>query len=112
YDLVKVGVEGPFPLLSAIGFSALGLLPAVVVHSVLRGERQHVGGIVRQSIGIVAYGVSGVAMFLHFRGAWIGAPVPSAPAMRLLTYSFVALIIPLIVVTRDQPGSRRALWGA
>ena len=32
--------------------------------------------------------------------------------MRLLTYAFVALVIPLAVVTRGQPGSRRALWVA
>jgi two-component system LytT family sensor kinase len=112
YDLVKVGIEGPFRLLSAIGFSALGFLPAVVVHSVLRGERQHVSGMARRAIGIAAYVVSGAAMFLQFRAAWAGAPVPAPPAMRLLTYSFVALIVPLAIVTRDQPGSRRALWGA
>jgi two-component system LytT family sensor kinase len=51
-------------------------------------------------------------MFLQFRAAWIALPVPSAVAMRVLTYSFVALIVPLAVVTRDQPGARRALWGA
>src|SRR6195256_3423010 len=30
--------------------------------------------------------------------------------MRLLTYTFVALIVPLGGVTRGQPGARRALW--
>src|SRR6266581_4780302 len=39
YELPKVGIEGPFPFLVAVGFSALGFLPAVVVHSVLRDER-------------------------------------------------------------------------
>ena len=112
YDLVKVGIEGPFRLLSAIGFSALGFLPAVVVHSVLRGERQHVRGIMRRTIAIVAYCASVSATVLQFRAAWTGLPVPSAPAMRLLTYAFVGLIVPLAVVTRDQPGARRALWGA
>jgi two-component system LytT family sensor kinase len=112
YDLLKVGLEGPLPLLSAIGFSALGLLPAVVVHSVLRGERQRVEGPTKQAALVVAYAVSGIAVFLHLHNAWTGAMVPSAPAMRLLTYTFVILILPLAVVTRDQPGSRRALWGA
>ena len=32
--------------------------------------------------------------------------------MRLLTYTFVALVLPLAAVTRGQPGSRRALWAA
>jgi len=112
YDLLKVGLEGPLPFLSAIGFSALGLLPAVVVHSVLRGERQHVDGPMKRAALVVAYAVSAIAVFLHVRNAWIGAMVPSAPAMRLLTYTFIMLIVPLAVVTRDQPGSRRALWGA
>src|SRR3981189_2475318 len=39
YELPKIGIEGPFTFLIAAGFSALGFLPAVVVHSVLRDER-------------------------------------------------------------------------
>src|SRR5437899_3598493 len=39
YELPKVGIEGPFPFLIAVGFSALGFLPASVVQAVLRGER-------------------------------------------------------------------------
>jgi hypothetical protein len=34
YELPKMGIEGPFPYLTAIGFGSLGFLPAVVVHSV------------------------------------------------------------------------------
>ncbi len=30
--------------------------------------------------------------------------------MRLLTYTYVALVAPLVAVTRRQPGARRALW--
>src|ERR1700704_6495402 len=44
YELPKVGIVGPLPLLTSVGFSALGFLPAVVVHSVLRRERDHVRG--------------------------------------------------------------------
>ena len=32
--------------------------------------------------------------------------------MRLLTYTFIALVVPLAAVTRGQPGARRALWAA
>jgi hypothetical protein len=32
--------------------------------------------------------------------------------MRLLTYTFIALVLPLAAVTRRQPGARRALWAA
>jgi hypothetical protein len=38
--------------------------------------------------------------------------VPAALGMRLLTYTFIALVVPLAAVTRGQPGSRRALWAA
>jgi signal transduction histidine kinase len=110
HELPKVGFGGPFPVLVAIGFSALGFLPAVVVHSVLRGGRSGVHGPAKRSIVAVAYAVSAAAAALHLRSAWGGGAVPDVAGMRLLTYTFVALIVPLGAVTRRQPGSRRALW--
>jgi two-component system LytT family sensor kinase len=112
YELPKVGIVGPFPFLVAVGFSALGFLPAVVVHSVLRGEREGVRGAGKRSIAIVAYAVSSSAALAHVTAAWQGAAVPSAFGMRLLTYTFVALVVPLAAATRGQPGARRALWAA
>jgi two-component system, LytTR family, sensor kinase len=112
YELPKVGIEGPFPYLTAVGFGALGFLPAVVVHSVLRGERLEARGALRRSLATVAYAISAVAVVLHIREALTGGPVPSALGMRLLTYTFVALVVPLAAVTRRQPGARRALWAA
>ena len=41
YALPKVGVIGSLTPFVAIGLSALGFLPAVVVHSVLRGDANH-----------------------------------------------------------------------
>ena len=112
YELPKVGILGPFPLLVALGFSALGFLPAVVVHSVLRGERDGVRGGTRRALAALAYAVSGVAATLHLAAAFTGATVPSALGMRLLTYAFVAIVVPLAGMTRGQPRSRRALWAA
>jgi two-component system LytT family sensor kinase len=112
YELPKVGIRGPFPTLVALGFSALGLLPAVVVHSVLRGERKAIEGLARRSVVTAAYAVSLLAGVLHVQAAVTGAPVPSGLAMRLLTYTFVALVVPLAALTRRQPGSRRAVWAA
>jgi two-component system LytT family sensor kinase len=112
YELAKLGLRGPFPLLIAIGFSALGFLPAVVVHSVLRGQRDKIVGAFRYSIVTTAYAVAAVAMLRHVQQVASGAPVPSAAGMRLLTYAFVMLIVPLGAATRGQPGSRRALWVA
>ncbi len=110
YELPKVGIVGPFPWLVAIGFSALGFLPAAVVHSVLRQGPTGIKGATRRSLATAAYAVSTVALLLHFGAAGVGTTVPSATAMQLLTYTFIALVFPLAIVTRGQPGSRRALW--
>jgi two-component system, LytTR family, sensor kinase len=112
YELPRVGFEGPFPYVGAVGFGALGFLPAVVVHSVLRGERQRVQGIANWSLAATAYSVSALAAFFHLVAASSAERVPAPLGMRLLTYTFVALILPLGALTRRQPGSRRALWAA
>ena len=110
YELPKVGIVGPFPWLVAIGFSALGYLPAAVVHSILRDGPSGIRGSVKRSLATAAYAVSTIALVLQFRAAAGGATIPSALAMRLLTYTFIALVLPLAFVTRGQPGARRALW--
>jgi two-component system, LytTR family, sensor kinase len=112
YELPRVGIDGPFPVLAAVGFSALGFLPAVVVHFVLRGDRDGMRGGWNVSIAAVAYAVAIVAALLHIRAADGGGAVPAASGMRLLTYTFIALALPLAAVTRRQPGSRRAMWAA
>ena len=110
YVLPKFGIAGPFSLISAAGFGALGLLPAVVVHSVLRGGDKGIAGLMKRGIAGTAYAVSAFAATLHLAAAARGGVVPSADGMRLLTYAFVALVFPLAAETRGQPGSRRALW--
>jgi two-component system LytT family sensor kinase len=114
YELPKVGIDGPFTLLIAVGYSALGYLPAVVVQSVLRDERDNarVGGWPKRTVALVAYAVSTIAALYHLSAASAGDPLPSRSGMRLLTYAFIALLVPLAAVTRRQPGSRRALWAA
>jgi two-component system LytT family sensor kinase len=112
YELPRIGIDSPVPFLNAIGLSTLGFLPAVVVHSVLRGEREGIGGTGKRVLATAAYAVSTLAALLHIVLAASGGVVPSAFGMRLLTYTYVALVIPLAVVTRNQPGSRRTLWAA
>src|SRR2546427_2888839 len=65
YELPKLGIPGPFPLLTLCGFAALGFLPAVVVHSVLRGEPDGAWGWSKGSVASVAYAVSTGAALLH-----------------------------------------------
>src|SRR5260221_13357230 len=83
YELPKVGIDGPFPFLVAVGFSALGFLPAVVVHSVLRGKRGGMGGAARRTLTVLAYGVSAVAAGVHFPSArGRGRPASGVSAAR------------------------------
>jgi signal transduction histidine kinase len=111
YELPRLGGTALAPWLSTIGFAALGFLPSVVVHSVLRGEPGRTRPVTRWVIG-AAYAVSAFAAILHVAGASRGLPVPSAFGMRLLTYTFVTAVVPLGLLTRGQPGGRRALWVA
>src|ERR1700693_5254886 len=77
YELPKIGIEGPFTFLIAAGYAALGFLPAVVVQSVLRGERDGVHGWPKRLVACAAYVVSSAAAILHARAVWVGAPLPS-----------------------------------
>src|SRR5437870_6111234 len=67
YELPKVGIGGPFPWLNVVGFSALGFLPAVVVHSVLRGSGTAAPAPhnrVNRALALTAYIVATIAAIL------------------------------------------------
>ena len=95
--------------IAVCAFSALGFLPAVVVHSVLRGTGT-TGG-VRLLVRTIAYGASSVAATLQVEAALAGHKIPSVLGFQLLTVFFIGVLVPLALLTRGQPGSRRALWG-
>jgi hypothetical protein len=95
--------------IAVCAFSALGFLPAVVVHSVLRGARA-TGG-VRLGLRTMAYGASSMAAMLQVEAAIAGHTIPSVLGFDLLTVFFIGVLVPLGLLTRGQPGSRRALWG-
>ena len=104
------GFEGgpPPPPLEALALSALGFLPAVVVHAVLRpalaGRRD------RGARAIVAagYGLSGTAGLLEVTAAAAGRP-RSALALRLLVAGFCGIIAVLAARGRRQVNARRVL---
>ncbi len=109
YGVRDLGVGQPHPFLMAIAFSALGFLPAVVVHSVLIASDHHRK---RRNAGIliaISYGVASVAATLQFAGVR-DASVPSSLAMEVLTVSFVVLTIPLLLMTRKWAGWLRRWW--
>ena len=96
----------PHPFLVAGAYSALGFLPAVAVHSVLRSES---GGRTRTAAAVfiwIAYSVSIIAETLMFWTARHGE-VPSPLALQVLTWSYAALTIPVLVLTRRRRGWAR-----
>ncbi len=96
-------------LLGAAAFTALGFLPAVVVHSALRSgdawRRPMAMGML-----IAAYSFSAAASALHFHQALMRQSAPSHWALHILTAGFLALIIALLAVTRGRPGWGGAGW--
>jgi len=100
----------PFPSLMAAAFTALGFLPAVVVHSLLRtgaGWRRRPAAL---AMTVVAYGLSATAGALHFQQAIVSGAAPSQWALRVLTIGFAALTVALLLIVRRQSGWRRAVW--
>lgn len=106
YGLRDLGVAAPPPLLTAFAFSALGFLPAVVVHSAFPGEARAHGG--RLAVA-AAYFVSAVASVMEVRAALRHVALPWPPAMDLLTIGYLAIIGLLVLYSSRQPAVRRAL---
>jgi hypothetical protein len=101
------GVDPP-PFLIATAYSALGFLPAVVVHSVLRSQSEARHKRTAAALIWTSYTVSTVAETLMFWAASHGSSIPSALALQVLTWFYLALTIPLFLMTRRRTGSARA----
>lgn len=98
------GDAGISPLLVAIGFSALGFLPSVVVHS---AQADEVGP---HWLTFAAYGLSVFATVLHFRAFFLHADVPSDLALQTLTFSSLALAGGLLIFNLRQTLEKKAIW--
>jgi hypothetical protein len=110
--LRSVGLLASASWLGATAFAALGLLSAVVVHSVARPRaadavwRRRAG----QVTAFVVYGCAGAAGLMHIGRVLHGDAPPSSDGLIWLTVGLVAAAGPLVIITRDQINSRRALW--
>jgi two-component system LytT family sensor kinase len=104
YSLPRLGYFNESIGLWAMSFPALGLLAAVVVHSVAHALPR---GIV---LTVIAYGCSVVASVLHLQTVITGDPDPSSLAFLILTISYGVIILALGVLTRAQANGQRALW--
>ncbi len=104
YGLPRLGLMVNGISASALAFPSLGLLAAVVVHSVAR-DLGH-----GRLVIALAYALAVAAAVLHVVTIVSGNPTASTLAFQLLTICFGLLIIPLGLLTRAQPNGRRALW--
>jgi hypothetical protein len=109
YGLHALGLRGPAPLLLAAAFSALGFLPAVVVHSVVRA-RGIPERLTERRILLFAYVLSSAASVLHVVTAIGWKTAPSEIALLVLTAGFAGLMVALLLSTPRMPGWGRALW--
>ena len=104
YSLPRLGYFNESIGLWAMSFPALGLLAAVVVHSVARALPR---GFV---LTVIAYGCSIVASVLHLQTVITGDPQPSSLAFLILTICYGLIILALGVLTRAQANGQRVLW--
>jgi two-component system, LytTR family, sensor kinase len=108
FGLEQLSETGSQVWMQTLAFTALGFLPAVVVHSVLRrGEAMHGRSL---WLTIIAYSLSAVASALHVVNAVASQPVPSHVALHLLTIGFGGLIVLLLVLTLRAGWWRSAGW--
>jgi two-component system, LytTR family, sensor kinase len=98
------GIEARFTWAAAIAYTALGFLPAVVVHSAIR-PTDRVG---YRWLLVIAYAGSTVAGALHFVDA-VRGEMPSANGLLLLTVIYAGLLGVLAVTERGRAGFQRTL---
>jgi two-component system, LytTR family, sensor kinase len=111
YGLKGLGYVTDHPIVSAISFTALGFLPAVVVHSVLRGSKSNNARQLRL-MTIAAYCLSATAGVLQFYQAATARQSPSLWSLRLLTFGYVALLLVLFLSTHRHEGWQKAVWAS
>lgn len=109
YGSRDLGIGNLPPALLAASYTALGFLPAVMVHAALRGGSGSSPWILRVLTG-VAYGLSTVAGALHFRTVTFSHGPPSHTGLRTMTFGYLALLAVAFFTSRRQPGWRRAAW--
>lgn len=103
YALPRLGFFEDSVGLWAASFPALGLLAAVVVHSVATELPK--GAVVT----VVAYACSAAASVLHAQTVLTGDPDASSFAFILLTICYGLIIVALAVLTRRQANGPRVL---
>ncbi len=98
-------------LIEAVSLSALGFLPAVVVHSVMTPNASRDRGTTRgRWLTAAAYALSCVAAVMHLGRLVVAGNSLSRIALYISTIGFAVLMLCLFRVTRGEQGARRAVW--
>ncbi|MEJ7575820.1 MAG: sensor histidine kinase [Pyrinomonadaceae bacterium] len=105
-----VSIRLPVALLEAASVSALGFLPAVVVHSALQNLRGGENGFRAKVLTSAAYLLSTLATLMHFARSAASQEGHSQAALYILTVGFALLTAGLFLSTRNEAGWRRAVW--
>ena len=98
------------PFLLAAAYSALGFLPAVVVHSAWHAGAEHERTAKARVLTGAAYLLSGFAAIWHFQAALADNLAPSNIALQILTFGYLAILFSLFLFTLRQAIERRAIW--
>jgi two-component system, LytTR family, sensor kinase len=112
HGAVAAGYSAAEPWLAASAFGALGLLAAVVVHSVsrVRSDEPPLKQRLARAVALIAYGSAATAGALHLHAAATAGQLPSALGLEVITAGLLTLSIPLVIATRRHDHARRALW--
>jgi two-component system, LytTR family, sensor kinase len=110
YGLTNLRIFDPSRWLPVLTFSALGFLPAVMVHSVVKTSDSLLRQQSKRWTIVTAYVLSGLACVMHFSSALTSAGAPSHSALRILTFGFILLSLVLLLSTRGQAGRQRTFW--
>lgn len=97
----------------AVAYSALGFLPAVVVHSVFKkasGEDERLERGKRSLLMIAAYALSSIGAAWHLYDAIIYNLAPSFDALQMLTYGYLLILAGLLFSSLRQSIGSKAIW--
>jgi len=112
YSLASVTGLPPPGWLNAVIFTALGTLPAFIVHSLFEGQERIAGVRTARAVTWLAYGIAAAAGVLHFEAAFSARAVPPPAAVWLLTTGFTTLTLLVLLITRGRAVGRRSVWVA
>jgi len=112
HGLGDAGFAAAVPWTAALSYGALGFLAAVAVHAAWQGPAPapRLAGVRTARITQAAYLCAGIAAVMQLVAAATGRPLPWPAGLLVLTGGLGMLALALLVSTRHQAHSRRAVW--